>query len=143
MKKIFTLSVLSVITAVLLAGCVKDRSFNNDNYWLSQERGEVVYSDSYCSYFVVETAFGYTIIRATGNFRPYEGSVVYGDFGRTGYRDYYNYSTDVVFSGDAVEVDLSYTDAQYAIDYYCPYGKGVGAKIKQSDSAFSKKVRAK
>ena len=143
MKKIFTLSVLTFITAILITGCVKDSSYHQENHWLSQERGDVVYSDSYCSYFVVETNYGYTIIRATGSFRPYEGGVVYGNFGKKGYRDFYDYSSNIVFSGETVETDLSYTEAQYAIDYYCPYGKGDNKLIKKSATAESKQARPK
>ncbi len=145
MKKIFTLSVITVLTALLFAGCVKERIPFDESYWLRQERGEVVYSDSYCSYYVVETNYGYTILRAWGNAQPYEGSVLYGDFGRYGNRDFYNRSSGIVIPGEVVEYDLSYTDAQYALDDYCPYAKGQGARkpIKQSESSNSKIPRPK
>jgi hypothetical protein len=50
MKKIyyFILVVASGIT-----GCYKRdvRGFD-EGYWLSKERGEVVYSDNYCNYYI-------------------------------------------------------------------------------------------
>lgn len=141
MKKTFTLSVIALVTTVLFTGCFKDTTIVIDeSYWLRQERGEVVYSDSYCSYFVVETNYGYTIIRARDGYRPYEGSIVYGDLGRYGTRDFYNRTAGYVLLGEVVEFDLSYTDAQYAVEYYCPNGKG--SKIKESASAQSKVKRS-
>lgn len=140
MKKIFTLSVLTVMTAILFTGCIKDSTIVIDeSYWLRQERGDVVYSDSYCSYFVVETNYGYTVLRSRDGYRPYEGSIVYGDFGRYGTRDFYNRSTGIIILGEVVEFDLSYADAQLAVEYYCPNAKG--SKIKESLSAQSKVKR--
>ena len=88
MKKIFTLSALTLLVAVMLNSCVKnshDSGFD-EAYWLSKERGEVVYSDSYCSYYVVETHFGFTVIQSYGT-KPYEGDIVYGNFSSRGSRD--------------------------------------------------------
>ena len=77
MKKIFTLSALVVTLSIFLTSCFREQlPPNNENYWLSKERGEVVYSDSYCSYFVVETYYGYTIVRAYGTYKPGEGSII-------------------------------------------------------------------
>ena len=88
MKKIFTLSALVLTVSLFIAGCVKNYDGGsggfNENYWLSKEQGEVVYSDAYCEYYVVETLNGFTIIRTYGNYKPYEGAVVYGDFSYTG-----------------------------------------------------------
>ncbi len=141
MKKIILLSSFAFLTLAFLSSCVRTVNVNVDeNYWLSQERGDVVYSDSYCGYYVVETAYGYTVIRSISS-RPYEGSAVYGNFGSYGVRDFYNYSSGFVIRGEVVEYDLTYTEAQYAIDYYCPYGKANGAKIKQSTTAQSKVAR--
>jgi hypothetical protein len=139
MKKIFTLAILPVVLTVMLTGCFKDTTIiNDDSYWLSQERGDVVYSDSFCSYFVVETNYGYTIIRSRDGYRPFEGSIMYGDFGRYGSRDFYNRTAGYVLFGEVVEFDLSYTDAQLALDYYCPMA---GKKIKESLSPQSKAKR--
>ena len=130
MKRIFTLSAFVMIAALFLAGCVRDQlPNNNENRWLSKEQGEVVYSDTYCSYYIVETSYGYNIVRAYGSYKPYEGSIVYGNFSSTGTRDMYNYSSGIVFTGSVTDYWLSYYEAQDAIDFYCPlYGKGEKAK---------------
>ena len=101
MKKIFTLSALILSVTLFLSSCVKNNYDNgfDENYWLTKEEGEVVYSDSYCNYFVVETYYGFTIVRAYGNYKPYEGSLVYGNFSNGGTRDLYNYSAGIVFTG--------------------------------------------
>jgi hypothetical protein len=140
MKRIFTLTIITAITAILFVGCVRDTVDDTESYWLSQERGDVVFRDANCGYYVVETAYGYTIIRSVGGFRPYEGSIIYGDFGQFGVRNFYNYSSGVVITGDVVEVDLSYTEAQLAVEYYCPYT--VGYKIKQSPQSAEKQKRS-
>ncbi|HNR15515.1 MAG TPA: hypothetical protein PKG90_02490, partial [Chitinophagaceae bacterium] len=85
MKRIFTLSATFLFTAILLTSCVRESiPNNNENYWLSKEMGEVVYSDSYCNYFVVETFYGYTIIRSYGGYKPHEGRIMYGKFSSNG-----------------------------------------------------------
>jgi len=134
MKKIFTLTVFAFITTIFLASCIKDGQYgNNENYWLSKERGEVVYSDSYCNYYVVETINGYNIIRSYGGYKPFESSIVYGDLSYRGTREFYNRSTGVVFTGTVTDYWLSYTEAQDALDYYCPlYGKGVKREFKKA-----------
>jgi hypothetical protein len=134
MKKIFTLSVFAIITTLFLASCVKDGQYGiNENYWLSKERGEVVYSDSYCNYYVVETYFGYNIIRSNGGYKPFEGSIVYGDFSYKGTKEIYNRTSGVIFTGTVTDYWLSYAEAQDALDYYCPlYGKGVKREFKKS-----------
>jgi hypothetical protein len=143
MKKIFTLSVLAFVSAFILAGCYKNSVGTNENYWLSQERGDVVYSDSYCSYFVIETNYGYTIMRSRSNSQPYEGSVIFGDFGRYGTYEFYNQNNGRVFSAEVIEIDLTYTEAQYAVEAYCPsYGKGAEVKkIIISNTASTKAKR--
>jgi hypothetical protein len=131
MKKMFTLSALVLTLSLLLGSCVKN-SFNNgfdEGYWLSKERGEVVYSDTYCSYIVIETYFGYNLVRANGNYKPAEGTIIYGDFSSMGTRDLYNRTTGVVFGGTVTDYWLTYNEAQDALDYYCPIGgKGTGVK---------------
>lgn len=140
MKKIFTISLVTIFSALFLTSCVRETIIDNgEDYWLVQERGDVVFRDSNCGYFVVETNYGYSIIRSTSGYRPYEGSILYGNFGQYGIRNFYNYTTGTVFSGDVVEVDLSYAEAQIAIEYYCPYA--VGYKIKQSPVSEEKKKR--
>jgi len=134
MKRIFTLSAVVLAVALFLSSCVRDSiPPNNQNYWLSKERGEVVYSDSYCNYFVIETYYGYTIVRAYGTYKPYEGATVYGNFSSQGTKDMYDYSSNYVFTGTITDYWLTYTEAQNAMDYYCPlYGKGATREFKKS-----------
>lgn len=135
MKKIFTLAFSVLVASLFLTSCIRE-SFpdTNENYWLSKERGEVVYSDSYCNYFVIETYYGYTIVRAYAGYKPYEGSIVYGNFSSTGTKDIYNRSGGIIFTGTITDYWLSYNDAQYALDYYCPltYGKSTREFKKSS-----------
>ena len=142
MKKIFTYSIVAVMAALLFTSCAKERVYQNDNaYWLSQERGDVMYSNNSCGYYVVETNYGYTIIRNLDGLRTYDGDVLYGNFGGYGTRNFYNYTADLITGGTVVEYDLSYSAAQNAIDYYCPYGKSSGATIRQSNNAANKVQR--
>jgi hypothetical protein len=145
MKKIFTLSAILLSVTLFLSSCVKNQnSGNEESYWLSKEQGEVVYSDTYCSYFVVETYYGFNLIRAYGSYKPYEGSIVYGNFSSPGTRDMYNYSTGVVFTGTVTDYWLSYAAAQDALDYYCPLaGKSVSGQttkreFKKATTVFKK-----
>lgn len=120
MKRIFTLSVLTIFVATLFSACVKQRADIDESYWLSQERAYVVYSESSCPYYVVETNDGYTILKAWGGgYKPYEGAVLYGDFSRYGVSDFYNRSSGLVITAEVKEYWLSYYDAQIALDYYC------------------------
>jgi hypothetical protein len=141
MKRIFTLSALVLAVSLFLGGCVKD-SFNNgggfdESYWLAKEKGDVVYSDPYCSYYVVETYYGYNVVRAYGGYKPGEGAVVYGNFSSKGTRDIYNRSSGVIFTGTITDFWLTYTEAQDALDYYCPLGTGKAARVFKA-STFKK-----
>lgn len=121
MKKIFTISALLITTAVLLSACSK-RGYDyhsDEDYWLRQERGEVVYSDSFCPYYVVETYNGYTVIHSSSGYTPFEGSIVYGDFSRRGYRDFYDRSEGIIIRGEVTDYWLTYGEAQYLIDNLC------------------------
>jgi hypothetical protein len=139
MKKIFTYSIAAVLVAVLFTSCVKDRVVHdNSSYWLSQERGEVVYSNNSCGVYVIETNYGYSIVQNLDGLRTYEGDVMYGNFGGYGTRDFYNHTADVVTRGNVVEYDLTYNAALDALDYYCPAGRANGLKIKQSATSQSK-----
>ncbi len=142
MKKIFTFSIVAVLAALLLTSCTKERVYGDNGYWLSQERGDVVYSNNNCGYYVVETGYGYTIIRNLDGLNTYDGDVMYGNFGGYGSRDFYNYTANVITRGTVVEYDLSYNAAQDAIDYYCPYGKGAAVKIRETNSVKSTIPRA-
>ncbi len=129
MKRIFTLSAVLLTVTIFLSSCYRDNvPANNENYWLSKEQGEVVYSDSYCNYYVIETYNGFAVVRAYGSYKPFEGSIVYGNFSAQGTRDLYNYSNQVVFTGTITDYWLSYQEAQDALDYYCPIG-GKGTTV--------------
>ena len=132
MKKIFTYSIVAVLAAALFASCAKERVYDDNSYWLSQERGDVVYSNNNCGYYVVATNYGYTIIQNLDGLRTYDGDVMYGNFGGYGSRNFYNYTANVITRGTVMEYDLSYNAAQDAINYYCPYGKAAALKIRES-----------
>lgn len=141
MKKIFTLSAIVFSLTLFLSSCIKsDVPPNNENYWLSKEQGEVIYSDTYCSYYVVETYYGYNIVKTYSGYKPSEGSILYGNFSSRGTRDLYNYTGNFVFTGTVTDYWLTYTEAQDALDYYCPYGKGTGVKreFKKAVTVFKK-----
>lgn len=142
MKKIFTLSAGFLLATILLSSCVKETVVvsNNESYWLTKEEGEVVYSDPYCSYYVVETYNGYNILRAYAGYKPYEGDIVYGNFSSAGTRDMYNYSGRFVFTGTVTDYWLSYYQALDALDYYCPvYGKAAEKRVFKESTKFKKK----
>lgn len=142
MKKIFTLSASFLLAIILLSSCVKDKIVvaNDENYWLTKEEGEVIYSDPYCSYYVVETYNGYNIVRYYSGAQPYEGDIVYGNFSNLGTRDMYNYSGRFVFTGTVTDYWLTYNETLDALDYYCPYyGKGVEKRVFNESAKFKKK----
>ena len=130
MKKIFTLSASFFLAIILLSSCVKDKVVvaNDENYWLTKEEGEVVYSDPNCSYYVVATYYGHNIVRSYAGYKPYEGDIVYGNFSSFGTREMYNYSGRFVFTGTVTDYWLSYNEALDALDYYCPFYGIVGEK---------------
>ena len=135
MKKIFTISSFIILFSLLLSGCYRrDAGFSNEDSWLSKERAQVVYSDSYCNYYVIQINNSYTIIRAYGGYKPAEGSVIYGDFYYSGVQDIYNHSSGLVFTGTITDYGLSFDETQQALDFYCPMG-GKSA----SSSGFRKK----
>ena len=117
MKRIFTFSAIALVVTIFFTSCVKRVPFD-DGYWLSKERGQVVYSSSSCPYYLVETANGYTVIRSVSS-RPYEGDIVYGDFSYYGVKDIYDRTDGFVISGDVKEYWLTYAGAQDALNYYC------------------------
>ena len=118
MKKIFTLSAV-LFTAIIFSSCTKQNVYEIDEeYWLSKERGEVVYASSSCSYYIIETPNGYSIVNSLG-FKPYLGDVLYGNFSYYGVKDIYDRSGGLIISGDVKEYWLTYSGAQDAINYYC------------------------
>ncbi|HUR66085.1 MAG TPA: hypothetical protein VMZ03_07010 [Chitinophagaceae bacterium] len=147
MKKIFTLSLLAITAAFIMIGCSRNsRGYDggfDEGYWLSKERGEVVYSDTYCSYYIVETNYGYNIVQAYSGYKPYEGSMVYGNFSSRGTRDLYNRTTGYVFTGSVTDYWLTYNEAQDALDYYCPLGGKGETVTKRVFKASSFKTETK
>jgi hypothetical protein len=119
MKRIFTITSFVILTAIVIAGCSKRDYYYDEDYWLSKERGEVVYSDSFCPYYVVETYNGYTVVRSADGYAPYEGSIIYGDLSRLGTRDLYNRSDGSIIRGEVTDYWLTYGEAQYLIDHLC------------------------
>jgi len=117
MKKIFTIAIPALLISFLFTSCVKQAPFD-DSYWLSKERGEVVYSSSNCAYYIVETYNGYDVVRAVDS-RPYEGDIVYGDFSQYGVIDVYNRSSGRLMTADVRDYWLTYYGAQDALNYYC------------------------
>ena len=143
MKKIFTYSIFALLVAFLFTSCAKERvGYDDNSYWLSQERSEVIYSSNYCGIYVLETNYGYTLVENLNGSRIYEGDVVYGNFGAYGTRDFYNYTADLVTRGTVLEYDLSYNAALDALDYYCPAGRAYGFNLKQSATSQQKLSRA-
>ena len=142
MKKIFTYSIFAALVAVLFSSCAKDRVYVDNSYWLSQERGDVVFSDNSCGFYVVETNYGYTVIQNMDGLRTYNGDVMYGNFGGYGSRDFYNHTADIVTRGNVVEYDLTYNEATDALDYYCPAVIANGLTIMQSATSQHKISRA-
>jgi hypothetical protein len=142
MKKIFTLSATLFLAIVLLSSCSKDRVIvhDNENYWLNQELGEVVYSDPSCSYWVVETYNGYNVVRSNYNNRPYEGDLIYGGLSSRGPKDLYNYSGKYVFAATVSDVWLTYGEALDVLDFYCPiYGKAGQTRVFKESTKIQKK----
>lgn len=143
MKKFITLSALFMLAAVLLSSCVKDRVIaqNDENYWLTKEQGEVVYSDASCGYWVVATYNGYSIVYSNPYSKPYEGDIVYGNFSSAGTRDMYNYTGRFVFTATVTDYWLSYNQSQDALDYYCPIygGKQAQPRVFKESTLLIKK----
>ncbi len=142
MKKIFTLSATFVLAVVLLSSCVKDQIVvtNNENYWLSKEEGEVVYTEPGCNYWVVETYNGYNVVNTNSGSKPYEGDLVYGNFSSRGTRDMYNFSGKFVFTGTVTDYWLTYSQALDVLDYYCPiYGKAGQTRVFKESTKIQKK----
>lgn len=142
MKKIFTLSATILLAVILLSSCRKTDviAANNEDYWLNQEEGEVVYVDPFCNYWVVETYNGYNVIYTRSGSQPYEGDLIYGNFSSRGTREIYNFSGRFVFTGTVTDYWLSYNQALDVLDYYCPiYGKGVQPRVFKESAKIQKK----
>ena len=142
MKKNFTLSATFLLAVALLSSCVKEKVVitNNENYWLSQEQGEVVYSDPSCNYWVVATYNGYNVVYSNSGSQPYEGDLLYGNFSSRGSRNMYNYSGGFVFAGIVIDYWLTYGETLDILDYYCPiYGKTGQTRVFKESTKIQKK----
>ncbi|MCR6720634.1 MAG: hypothetical protein NVV59_10140 [Chitinophagaceae bacterium] len=134
MKKIYTLGGLLLLFTIVISSCSRRAHWGGDetDYWLTKENGFVVYSDAYCPYIVVETYYGYTIIRHNSGLAPYEGDEVFGDLSRLGYRQFYNYADGTIFGGQVTDYWLSYSEAQYLIDNLCyGYYRGEAGSVEK------------
>ena len=135
MKKIFTYSATLAVTALIFISCSKRAGgYYEDerDYWMKKESGIVVYSDNYCPFYVIETNYGYTIVRSTAGPMPFEGDEIFGDLSRRGHMDLYNYDDDSIIRGEVTDYWLSYSDAQYLIDNLCySYNKSDGSATKK------------
>ena len=120
MKKML---ILFLPLMLVLASCtrtyVEPGPVIDERYWLSQERGVVVYSGFDCDFFVVETRYGYTVIRSWGGFTPLRGAVVYGNFSRFGVQSFYNRSEGIIQQGNVIDYWLTYWDAIDLADFEC------------------------
>ncbi|HMK03429.1 MAG TPA: hypothetical protein VK489_04530 [Ferruginibacter sp.] len=140
MKRLFTLTAILLFTVIFLSSCVKDRDHvNEENYWLNQEIGEVVYSSSSCNYWVVESYNGYNIVYSGSSNKPYEGQIIYGNFSSGGTRELYNFSERFVFTATVTDTWLTYSEALDLLDYYCPYGKSAEPRVLKQSTKIQKK----
>lgn len=123
MKRILLL-VLPLI--LVLASCTRtyERPLPpiDESVWLKKERGVVVYTGFNCDLFVVETRFGYSVVRSWGGFVPFRGAVLYGDFSRFGMQSFYNRSEGYLQQGNVLDYWLTYWQAIDLADFECtPY----------------------
>jgi hypothetical protein len=91
----------------------------DENYWLQKDRGVVVYTDFSCDYYIVETRAGYSVLKTTGGFVPYNGDVLYGDLNRWSYGEIYNRSTGRLIRAKVIEYWLSWFGARDIVVYQC------------------------
>ncbi|KYP13783.1 hypothetical protein [Flavihumibacter sp. CACIAM 22H1] len=110
---------------LVLASCTRTyidpRPPIDESVWLAKERGVVVYSGFDCDFFVVETRFGYSVLRGWGGFTPVRGAVLYGDFSRFGGGSFYNRSEAYIQQANVIDYWLSYWDALDLADFECSY----------------------
>jgi hypothetical protein len=122
MKKIM---LLMVPLFLLLFSCSKDDAVMppvNEGEWLNKERGIVVASDLRCDFYVVETRYGYAVLRTWGGFPPVYGAVLYGDFSSWGVRTFYNRSEGYLMNADVRDYRTSYFSALDQMNWNCRSG---------------------
>ncbi|GAO42854.1 hypothetical protein [Flavihumibacter petaseus] len=120
MKKILLLLLPALL---LLASCRREYTSPaiDESYWLSREKGGVRYSDGYCDYFVVETYYGYSVLRIWSGYTPLQGDVLYGDLNRYGTQTFYNRSAGTLIQADVREYWLTWYDAIDQINWFCSH----------------------
>jgi hypothetical protein len=122
MKLINRIGLLALVITVTLTACRKEdlpAQPIDENYWLQQERGVVVYNDFNCDFYIVETWRGYTVMRSFGGFVPFIGDVLYGDFSRWGNRVFYNRSARNLMRADVRDYWLSWFRARDIVGFEC------------------------
>lgn len=119
MKKLF----LFVIPLILvLVSCSKSNLQQppvDESEWLQKPRGRVIESDFGCSYFMVENAMGYSVLRMFGGSVPFPGSVIYGYHDDWGMRTFYNRSAGYLFNAQVLDYGLSYFAALDVLQWNC------------------------
>lgn len=109
--------------AVIFASCTKqDTGYRppvDEAYWLKQERAVVTYSSFNCDFYVVETAYGFSVLQSWGGFTPLRGSVLYGNFSRYGVQTFYNRSEGYLVQANVMDYWLTYWDAMDQADFEC------------------------
>jgi hypothetical protein len=122
MKQRNRLGVLALVLTLGLAACSRDDIQTqpiDEDYWLQQERGVVVYNNFNCDYYIVETWRGYTVMRNFGGFSPYTGDVIYGNFSNWGNRSFYNRSGRTLIRAEVRDYWLSWFRARDIVDFLC------------------------
>ena len=57
-------------------------------------KGVVVFYQSGCDYFIVETTMGFSLVEWYGGYDPSKGDVLFGDFASYGFTDIYDITAD-------------------------------------------------
>ncbi|MEJ5349042.1 MAG: hypothetical protein WHS46_10195 [Desulfosoma sp.] len=78
-------------------------------------KGVVVYVKSGCSYYIVETPLGYTLLQWFGGSIPSRGDVLVGDYESYGMKDIYNITQD---SETKVWVDSFWMSKDHVIERF-------------------------
>ncbi len=121
MKKIYGFLFIA-LAAFVMPACTKTISepvVIDETEWLNKDRAIVVASDFSCPYFVVETRYGYSVLRNWGGGAPYSGSILYGYFDRYGMNTYYVRSERRLMNASTQEMWLSYFQAVDIIEWEC------------------------
>ena len=119
MKK---LALLFLPVVLLWSSCSKDNTPAppiDESEWLNQDRGVVVASSFQCDFYVVETRYGYAVMRNWGGFAPIRGAVLYGRFNGFGVHTFYNRSEGYLMTADIRDLTPSYFLAIDQMNWNC------------------------